>query len=189
MRAGQTRRAQRARAKARKRLQGVSESSGFPRGVLVAFLGVAVGLGLLLSWALGISVQVQSPGAPVSLDSTSAPGVDELGFTVLTENTVGTEVQKLIETGTLQNPATFDVSACLGELGVDDSVLMLEKVAWSDDGLAWLIVHSPSSLGVIRTNGGEVSAAVVRSTCGTSSSKGASDSTLWSGFVVVGPPR
>lgn len=165
----------------------LERTTGFPLVTLALFLVLAVGLGLLISWALGLSVTVQSPTTSSSADRDVAVSTDAEGVTLLSTENLGSEVQLLIDAGTLENPANFDVGACLNELSVNDSVLVLEEVSWEQLGRGWLIVHATDNLGSVREKGGEVSAAVVRSTCGTDSSPGAGGSTLWSGSVLVAP--
>lgn len=171
----------------RARVARLEYTTGFPLATLVLFLVLAVGLGLLISWALGLSVTVQTPNTSAAGDGEVAVGTDAEGLTLLSTENLGSEVQLLIDTGTLQNPANFDVGACLNELSVNDSVLVLEEVSWEQQGRGWLIVHATDDLGSVRGKGGEVSAAVVRSTCGTDSSGGAVGSTLWAGTVLVAP--
>lgn len=168
----------------RRRLE---ESRGFPRGVLVLFLALAICLGLLISWSLGLSVQINTPTTQAKYGGANSAGINSEGLTLLSETNIGEEVQLLIDTGTLQNPANFDVAECLDELGINNSVLVLEQVSWESSGKGWLIVHSPANLSSVRNDGGEVSAAVVRSTCGTDKTAGPGASTLWSGTVLVAP--
>lgn len=171
----------------------VAELSGFPRSIFMLFLVLAVALGLLLSWAFNLSVQVNSPSVQGTADG-SAQGVGADGSTVLTEYTLGSEVQLLVDTGTLQNPASFDFTKCVEELGITNSVLMLEQVQWASAGPAWLIVHGDQPLTQYRTDGGNVSVAVVRSTCGDAVGMGGaggapttSPAVLWEGSVVIAP--
>ncbi|MDU2597191.1 MAG: hypothetical protein E7C78_02810, partial [Dermabacter sp.] len=83
--------------------------TGFPPGVFAAFLVVTILLGVMLSWALNLSVTMDAPASQSIADSNSAPGTDNAGLPVLTEYTLGAEVQNLLDTGSLQTPATFDV--------------------------------------------------------------------------------
>ena len=166
------RRGSRRRSRARGELK---SWTGFPPGVFAAFLVVTILLGVMLSWALNLSIA----------DSNSAPGTDNAGLPVLTEYTLGAEVQNLLDTGSLQTPATFDVTQCLKSLSSKESVLMLEQVSWGADENAWLLVLDEHNLTQVRREGGEVSASVVRSTCGRNAD-GASD-LLFSARVLVDP--
>lgn len=172
----------------RSRIRRIEETSGFPRGILALFLAMAIGLGILISWALGLSIQVMNPSSTQSQFGSPLSGsADTSDATPLTTTNLGKEVQLLVDTGTLQNPANFDVAQCLEELQVDNSVLVLEKVTWENSGTGWLILHSSDSLGTVRKKGGEVSAVVVRSTCGTENSPGPDRAAFWSGKVLVAP--
>ena len=62
---------------------------------------------------------------------------------------------------------------------------MLEQVSWGADENAWLLVLDEHNLTQVRREGGEVSASVVRSTCGRNAD-GASD-LLFSARVLVDP--
>ncbi|CAM4176294.1 hypothetical protein [Helcobacillus massiliensis] len=157
-----------------------------PPSIMLLLIAAAILLGVMLSWGLSVSSQT-STSAAVPAGSQSERGVDASGLPVLTENSIGKEVQRLVDTGTLQNPASFDVTACMQEQGVDDQILMIEEVSWMDSGPAWLLVHSATTADVIHTEGGEVNATVVRSSCGTPESKGASSSRLWNGAVKLVP--
>lgn len=176
------RRASRRRSRARGELK---SWTGFPPGVFAAFLVVTILLGVMLSWALNLSVTMDAPASQSIADSNSAPGTDNAGLPVLTEYTLGAEVQNLLDTGSLQTPATFDVTQCLNSLSSKESVLMLERVSWGADENAWLLVLDEHNLTQVRREGGEVSASVVRSTCGRNAD-GASD-LLFSARVLVDP--
>ncbi|WP_126846717.1 hypothetical protein [Dermabacter sp. HSID17554] len=159
--------------------------TGFPPGVFAGFLAATILLGIMLSWALNLSVEMDAPAAQNVADSNPAPGTDNSGLPVLTEYTIGAEVQNLLDTGSLQTPATFDVTECLKSLSSNESVLMLEQVSWGGDENAWLLVLDEHNLTQVRREGGEVSATVVRSTCGRDAD-GAS-APLFSARVLVDP--
>jgi hypothetical protein len=159
-----------------------------PRWALVASLVVAGLVGLLLSRALEVSSERPTQSSAVSAaQPDDAPGKNASGLPVVTEGTLGPEVQRLIESGTLQSPANFDVTVCLHEQHITDPVLMMEEVAWGPEGVdGWLIVHGPTTQDTLRKQGGTVNATVVRPTCGTPDSGGLSDSRVWSGSTMLG---
>lgn len=159
------------------------EIIGFPRKVIFIFMGLCLLLGLILTWAFYWSVQVNTTNSQISGDGTSPVSIGAEGLPLITEFNLAAETQVLINTGTLQTPATFDVTACAEEIEVDGTLLMLEEVSWANFGQAWLLVHSNASLNSLRANGGEVFASVVRSSCGTNASQGAEHSILWVGTV------
>lgn len=159
---------------------------GMPPEIMLQLVLCAAALGVILSWALSVASQTADAGT-VAVDSSEVNTFGPGGLPVLSENSIGTEVQRLIDTGTLQNPATFDVSACMREQNISDQILMIEEVAWADDGIAWLLVHSDTPTDAIHNEGGEVNATVVRSTCGTSRSDGAVQTKLWSGSIRLNP--
>lgn len=161
--------------------------TGFPPGVFAGFLAATIVLGIMLSWALNLSVKMDAPAAQNLTDSDVAPGTDNSGLPVLTEYTIGAEVQNLLDTGSLQTPATFDVTKCLKSLSSNESVLMLERVSWGSDENAWLLVLDEHNLTQVRRDGGEVSASVVRSTCGRNAD--GSSELLFSAQVLVDPKR
>src|SRR5699024_7994170 len=117
------------------------------------------------------------------------------GVPVVTETTLGTEVQRLIDSGTIQPLTSFDAANCLREQGIPDSILIMEEVAWgSDQTAAWLLVHGPLDRETLRANGGIVAATVAMRSAtavlpsgGTSYGDRSPDQTrLWSGDVMIG---
>ena len=98
---------------------------------------------------------------------------DEFGlpgavFAGLTEASVGTEVQRLVDTGTIQPMTSFDAAQCQQEQGITESILIMEEVSWGgEDTTGWLLVHGPVDRETLRANGGIISATVVLPTCGT----------------------
>lgn len=159
--------------------------TGFPPGVFAGFLIATILLGIMLSWALNLSVEMDAPASQNLNDSDTAPGTDNAGLPVLTEYTIGAEVQNLLDTGSLQTPATFDVTQCLKSLSTNQSVLMLEQVSWAGDENAWLLILDEHNLTHVRREGGEVSAKIVRSTCGRDAD--GSSAPLFSAQVSVDP--
>lgn len=156
---------------------------GFPRPVLITFILGCIILGLLLAWAFYWSVQINSDQSRLFNPANESVRIDTTGLPVVNEQNLWAETQLLLNTGTLQTPATFDVAACASEIEVPGTLLLLEEVLWSNESRAWLLIHSNSSLNYLRNHGGEVFASVVRSSCGTATSQGAEHSIFWVGTV------
>jgi hypothetical protein len=117
-----------------------------------------------------------------------APGKNASGIRVVTEADLGAEVQRLVDNGSQQDPASFNVAQCLDEQQILDPLLMMEEIEWDEDGgTDWLIVHGPTSQEVLNDSGGMVNATVVTSGCGTGSESDATASRLWSGSVKIAP--
>lgn len=162
---------------------------GIPVPLLLTALAVAALLGLLLSVTLEASTGNRSYSVSSSVEQASGAGKNSAGLPVVTEASLGTEVQRLVDSGMIQPPTSFDATACLRALGVQDSVLIMEEVAWSaDESRAWLLVHGPTDRETLRANGGTVSATVVRPDCGPATADGGDpgESRLWSGEVMIG---
>ncbi|WP_245354004.1 hypothetical protein [Brachybacterium sacelli] len=145
-------------------------------------------LGLLLSVTLEASTGNRSHSVSSSVDQASGAGKNSSGLPVVTEASLGTEVQRLVDSGMIQPPTSFDATACLRALGEQDSVLIMEEVAWSaEETQSWLLVHGPMDRETLRANGGTVSATVVRPDCGPATTGGdPTESRLWSGEVMIG---
>jgi hypothetical protein len=159
---------------------------GVPLWAVVISLVVAALIGLLLSRALEVSSERPTQTSVSAAQPNDAPGKNASGLPVVTEGTLGLEVQRLIESGTLQSPANFDVTVCLHEQHITDPVLMMEEVAWGPEGIdGWLIVHGPTAQDALRDHGGTVNATVVRPTCGTPESGGMSNTRVWSGSAML----
>lgn len=161
--------------------------TGVPMSLALIALLITVLLGLQLASALdsdnGNRVRVGSTNA----DGSAAPGKNESGLPVITESTVGTEVQRLIDSGTILPMASFNAAQCLREQGIPDSVLIMEEVAWdTEETPGWLLVHGPGDRETLRSTGGIVSATVVLPDCGSVQDAEPSDNLLWSGQVMVG---
>ena len=160
---------------------------GIPLPLLIVALVIAALLGIQLSGSLELSTASRSHGASTSLDSISG-GKNSTGVPVITEASLGTEVQRLIDTGTIQPMTSFDAAQCLKQQGIAESILIMEEVAWgSDETPSWLLVHGPMDRETLRANGGVVSATVVLPTCGTTGQDASpQDVRLWSGDVMIG---
>ncbi|MGO1685961.1 MAG: hypothetical protein ACTHYR_13375 [Brachybacterium sp.] len=160
---------------------------GIPLPLIVVTLVVAGLLGIQLAGALELSTSSRSHASAASVDSISG-GKNSAGVPVITETTLGTEVQRLIDTGTIQPMTSFDAAQCLKEQGIPESILIMEEVAWGGEETAsWLLVHGPMDRETLRANGGIVSATVVLPTCGTSDDNTSpQDVRLWSGDVMIG---
>lgn len=160
---------------------------GIPAPLVALALVFAVVVGLLLSQALRASTLERTGLGAGAVGEADAPGKNASGQTVVTEATLGTEVQRLIDAGTLAPMASFDAAACLKGQNIDDPVLMMEEVAWGSSGKSgWLLVHGPVDRDTLRATGGTIGATVVTSTCGADPSQKAADSRLWAGTVMIG---
>lgn len=157
-----------------------------PLPTVIVTLVVTAALGLQL--AIALEQSTSGGGRSVtSVDSTSATGMNSVGLPVVTETGLGPEVQRLIDSGVMQPPTSFDAGLCLTEQGIGDSILILEEVAWSaDETRAWLLVHGPVDRETLRANGGTISATVVLPTCGTADGADPTTTRLWTGDVMIG---
>ncbi|WP_114853886.1 hypothetical protein [Brachybacterium sp. YJGR34] len=156
--------------------------------VLVALIGAGL-LGLQLTASLQVSTTSQSFSAASAVDSSSGAGKNSSGLPVVTEMTVGTEVQRLVDTGSIQPKTSFNAGQCLREQGLDESILIMEEVAWgAEETQGWLLVHGPMDRDTLRANGGTVSATVVLPGCGADDDATADPASdrLWSGHVMIG---
>lgn len=146
-------------------------------------LAVAAASGMLLSYALVLTTRGAALG-----DSPLDEGVGgnvPAGVPVLTEDTLGAEVQRLIATGYVERPADFDVQRCLSQHGTDEPVLVLEQALWGPGTtLSWLIIHTPTAGPELQQKGGPVNVTVVLPSCGTAP---AGSTVLWSGSTMIGP--
>ncbi|WP_193106315.1 hypothetical protein [Brachybacterium sp. FME24] len=162
---------------------------GIPVPLVLFTFALAAVLGLLLSVALEQSTASRARTVSASVDSATGAGKNSSGLPVVTEATLGTEVQRLVDSGMIQPPTSFDANACLREQGIDNSILIMEEVAWSaDETPGWLLVHGPMDRETLRANGGTVSATVVPPECGTGSANSSDPARdrLWSGEVMIG---
>lgn len=163
---------------------------GIPLPMVIIALLIAALLGVQLATALEQSTMSESHtgGAGASVDSAAGTGKNSVGRNVVTEATVGTEVQRLVDTGTIQSMTSFDAAQCLNEQGITESILIMEEVSWgADDTSAWLLVHGPVDRETLRANGGIISATVVLPTCGTGAhEEDPGQDRLWAGHVRIG---
>ena len=161
---------------------------GIPVPLVLLALVAAALLGVQLAGALEQTTAGRARTVSTSTDAVAGAGKNSAGDPVLTEATLGTEVQRLIDTGTIQPMTSFDAAQCLREQGVGDSILIMEEVAWGSDGTAgWLLVHGPMDRETLRANGGIVSASVVLPRCGTDAEDvSPAENLLWSGDVMIG---
>lgn len=162
---------------------------GIPVPLVVFALAFAALLGVQLADALERSTAGSSRTSSTSVDSLSGTGKSSSGLPVVTETTIGTEVQRLVDTGTIQPMTSFDAAQCLREQGIPESILIMEEVAWGgEEDSGWLLVHGPVDRETLRANGGIVSATVVLPTCGSADDDvTAGENRLWSGEVMIGP--
>jgi hypothetical protein len=162
---------------------------GIPVPAVLLALLVSALLGAQLARALEQSTDNRTRSAVTSVDSLRGTGKNSGGVPVVSETTLGTEVQRLIDTGTIQPMTSFDAAQCLQEQGVPDSILIMEEVAWGgEETPGWLLVHGPLDRETLRANGGIVSATVVLPTCGAIDDDiTPQENRLWSGDVMIGP--
>ncbi|MDN5820694.1 MAG: hypothetical protein L0H74_11910 [Brachybacterium sp.] len=155
--------------------------------VLIALIASAL-VGVQLAGALGQTTDNRHGAGAVAADSQGSAGKVSVGAPVVTETTLGTEVQRLVDSGKIQPMTSFDAANCLREQGIPDSILILEEVAFGGDQTAgWLLVHGPLDRETLRANGGIVSATVVLPTCGsTDDDITPQQNRLWSGDVMIG---
>lgn len=162
---------------------------GIPVPLILVALVLSALLGIQLAGALEKSTDSRSRTASTSVDALSGSGKNSSGLPVLTETTLGTEVQRLVDTGTIQPMTSFDAAECLREQGIPESILIMEEVAWGgEETPGWLLVHGPMTRETLRANGGIVSATVVLPSCGSTETSGSgSESRIWSGDVMIDP--
>ncbi|HIY22975.1 MAG TPA: hypothetical protein H9837_01510 [Candidatus Brachybacterium merdigallinarum] len=160
---------------------------GIPVPVIAAALLLSGLLGLQLASALETSTSSRIHTSATVGDGSSGAGMNEAGIPVITESTLGIEVQRLVDTGTIQSMTSFDASQCLRKQGITDTILIMEEVAWGpEETPGWLIVHGPVDRETLRAAGGTVSTTVVQPTCGTDDSTTVDQERLWSGDVMIG---
>ncbi|ASK65813.1 hypothetical protein CFK39_08180 [Brachybacterium avium] len=155
--------------------------------VLIALIASAL-MGVQLAGALGQTTDTRNGAGTTAVDAQGGAGKKSIGVPVVTETTLGTEVQRLIDSGTIQPMTSFDAANCLREQGIPDSILIVEEVAWGGEQTAgWLLVHGPLDRETLRANGGIVSATVVLPACGTADdAQSPQQDKLWSGDVMIG---
>ncbi|WP_246955451.1 hypothetical protein [Brachybacterium sp. Marseille-Q7125] len=163
---------------------------GVPLPVVLAALVISGLLGVQLAGALQESTAGSGRSAAASVDSVDGAGKNSAGLPVVTETTLGTEVQRLVDSGSIQPLTTFDAPGCLQRLGVHDSILIMEEVAWGgDETPSWLLVHGPTDRETLQAAGGIISATVVLPGCGETTfgaDAPATEDLIWSGDVMIG---
>lgn len=160
---------------------------GMPVPLIVVALVLATGVGVLLSLSLQVSTTTTLHSSNVGTDQRSSPELGDSGLPVITEDSLGPEVQSLIESGSARSAATFDVDLCLQEQGITEQVLTLEQVQWGDDGPpAWVLVHGPLDRKTLQDNGGVVNVTVVTTNCGTDDGGNGPGDRLWTGATMLG---
>lgn len=161
---------------------------GIPVPVVLIALVASALMGVQLAGALEQTTDSSTRNGATSADTVGGVGKISTGLPVVTEATLGSEVQRLIDSGTIQPMTSFDATTCLREQGIPDSILIMEEVAWGGEQTSgWLLVHGPLDRDTLRANGGIVSATVVLPSCGSSSDDLApSQNRLWSGDVMIG---
>ena len=162
---------------------------GIPLPMMILALIIAALLGVQLATALEQSTTSASHMTGASVDSGSGTGKNSAGLTVVTEASLGTEVQRLVDTGTIQPMTSFDAAQCQQEQGITESILIMEEVSWGgEDTTGWLLVHGPVDREALRANGGIISATVVLPTCGTGAHEAdPGQDRLWAGHVTIDP--
>lgn len=156
-------------------------------GIPLSLALIALLLGLQLSAALDSGTTSRVRTGSSSVDGAAVPGKNESGLPVITEMTLGTEVQRLIDSGAILPMASFDAAQCLREQNIADSVLIMEEVAWgAEETPGWLLVHGPGDRETLRSTGGIVSATVVLPQCGSVQDADPAANLLWTGQVMVG---
>ncbi|MFC0674950.1 hypothetical protein [Brachybacterium hainanense] len=162
---------------------------GLPVPLIVVGLVLSVSMGMMLSKALELSTTGTDSIGSGSIDASGGPGKNSAGLPVISESTLGIEVQRLLDSGTvLASTASFDVQRCLDEQSITvNKILTMEEVAWGPDGSrAWLIIHGPVDRESLRANGGVVDAIVVLPSCGLGSPDSGPSNRLWAGSTMVG---
>lgn len=159
---------------------------GIPIPLVLGALLLSTLLGILLSGALESATTGRGENGS-TIDSSSGVGNNAPGHPVVTESSVGTEVQELFDTGAIQPTSSFDAVECLREQGSTDAVQIVEEVAWGPDQTpAWLLVHGPEDPTRLREDGGTVAAMVVLPGCGSGEVEDPTRTLLWSGTVLLG---
>lgn len=160
-------------------------------GIPIPLIVAAMALSALLGVQLAVTLEASTSSRVRTVSSTdeggAGAGKNESGLPVVTESTLGPEVQRLVDTGTIQPMTSFDATQCLREQGIDDSVLIMEEVAWGpEETPSWLLVHGPVDRETLRAAGGAISASVVLPSCGSGDDQDTDAARLWSGHIMIG---
>lgn len=161
---------------------------GIPVPVVLGALLASALMGVQLAGALEQTTDTRGAPGSSAIEAQRGTGKISPGAPVVTETSLGTEVQRLIDSGKIQPMTSFDAATCLRDQGISDSILILEEVTWgSEQTAAWLLVHGPLDRETLRANGGIVSAIVVLPGCGSPDDDAPpQQNLLWSGDVMIG---
>ena len=91
---------------------------GIPLHLALITLLVTVLMGLQLANALDTGTSSRVRTGSTSIDGAAGSGKNQAGRPVVTESTLGPEVQRLIDSGTILQMASFDATRCLREQGI-----------------------------------------------------------------------
>src|SRR5699024_2290361 len=97
---------------------------GLPIPLILVALALSALIGFQLAAALETSTESRARTVSTAAEGTSGAGKNESGLPVITETTLGTEVQRLVDTGAIQPMTGFDAARCLKDQGISDSVLI-----------------------------------------------------------------
>lgn len=153
--------------------------------VLIGIVMAAL-IGVILAWALNLSTQTEASAPPSSYDAISgnATGADNSTVPVVSEQTLGRQVRRMVDTTSPETFADFNLADCLSSINSTEKVAMLDDVLWGvEEEPAWLLVQSQHTRDQLQVEGGIVGVAIVTNECGV---KPASETLLWSGEAVVG---
>lgn len=161
---------------------------GIPVPVVLGALLASALMGVQLAGALDQTTDAQGGPGSSAIEAQRGTGKISPGAPVVTETSLGTEVQRLIDSGKIQPMTSFDSATCLREQDISDSILIMEEVTWgAEQNAAWLLVHGPLDSETLRANGGIVSAIVVLPGCGSPEDEITPEQNLlWSGDVMIG---
>lgn len=160
---------------------------GIPVPLIAIALVGAVLMGLMLSDALDSTTDSRAELGTTTVRDGAVAGKNASGQTVITDSTVGPEVQRLVESGTVAPTSSFNAARCLEHQGITNQLLIMEEVSWGPSGThGWLLVHGPVDGATLRAAGGVVSAMVVTDACGENDGRDPLDSQLWAGSVMIG---
>lgn len=162
---------------------------GIPASALLLGLLAIALVGVMIATSLTLTTQSGQSEAAGGLRDGSVGKIPGAA-TVVTESTLGAEIQDLLDASSSGTTADFDVSRCLSEQGIDQPVIAIEEVSWGPQQTdSWLVVYSTTPTTTIRDEGGAVAAIVVLPTCGTAAgdTKKIAANRLWTGSALVGP--
>lgn len=181
------RRGRAGRAASRRPRRSLPTLMGIPVPLVAVALVMSAVMGLALSMALQATTESRAEQGATTVRDGIVAGRSTTGQTLITEQTLGPEVQLLVESGTVAPTATFNASRCMTQQGITDQLLIMEEVAWGPSAVrGWLLVHGPVDRSTLRRAGGTVSATVVKETCGESDGQDPRETRLWDGSVMIG---